>query len=382
MRYSQNIALAPWLDWGTALAPPDVTPKIGWMIGDIEIDPFDSSKMMYGTGATIYGSDDLTAWDQSGGKISLSVRAEGLEETAVIDLVSPTEGATLLSALGDVGGFRHDDVTKVPKTIMTTPTFSTCTSIDYAAKMPNFVVRVGHADTAGGVKSIGLSYDGGANWFAPSAEPLLQGGGTVAVSADATTIVWSPGGGVVSHSQGGNQWSASSGIPAEARVGSDRVNPKKFYGFAAGVFYVSTDGGATFVASAAAGLPVTASFKALPGIEGDVWLAGGKKGEAYGLWHSTDAGATFTKTTTVEEADVVGFGKAAPGAAYMALFVSAKINGVRGIFRSDDSARTWTRLNDDRHQYGMTSQALTGDPRVYGRVYVGTNGRGIMYRDL
>jgi hypothetical protein len=383
LRYTQDIAVAPWLDWGTTKAPPEVTPKLGWMIGDIEIDPFDSNRMMYGTGATIYGTSDLTAWDTSGGTITISVRAQGLEETAVLDLVSPTEGPPLLSALGDIGGFRHDDVTKVPKTIMTSPTFSTCTSIDYAAQMPNFVVRVGNADTANGVKSIGLSYDGGVNWFAPSAEPSLQGGGTVAVSADASTILWSPTGGTVSYSQGGNQWTASNGIPAEARVASDRVNGKKFYGFAGGQFYVSTDGGVTFAASAATGLPATsAHFKAVPNIEGDVWLAGGSRGAAYGLWHSTDSGATFTKIPSVDEADVIGFGKAAPGAGYMALFVSAKINGVRGIFRSDDGSKSFIRLTDEKHQFGATNSALTGDPRVYGRVYVGTNGRGILYRDL
>ena len=383
LRYSHDISEAPWLDWGTPKPPPDVTPKIGWMIGDIEIDPFDSNRMMYGTGATIYGADDLLAWDKSGGKITLSVRARGLEETAVIDLVSPPEGAALLSALGDIGGFRHDDVTKVPRTIMTMPTFTTCTSIDYAAQKPSFVVRVGNADTANGVKSIGLSYDGGANWFAPSAEPTLTGGGTVAVSADGATLVWSPSGGAVNHSQGGNLWTASHGIPAEARVASDRVNAKKFYGFAAGRFYVSTDAGATFTASAAGGLPATSAyFKAMPGVEGDIWLAGGSRGAAYGLWHSTDSGATFTRIDSVEEADVIGFGKAAPGAGYMTLFTSAKINGVRGIFRSDDAGKTWVRLTDDRHQFGMTNQAITGDPRLYGRVYVGTNGRGIMYRDL
>jgi xyloglucan-specific exo-beta-1,4-glucanase len=383
LRYSQNISEAPWLDWGTTKAPPDVTPKIGWMIGDIEIDPFDSNRMLYGTGATIYGADDLTAWDTSGGKITLSVRAQGLEETAVIDLVSPTEGAPLLSALGDIGGFRHDDVTKVPKTIMTSPTFATCTSIDYAAKMPNFVARVGNADTANGVKSIGLSYDGGATWFAPSSEPPLTGGGTVAVSSDAKTILWSPAGGAVSYSQGGNSWTASKGIPAEASIASDRVNASRFYGFAAGQFLVSTDGGATFAPSSATGLPaLPAHFKAVPGIEGDVWLAGGSRGAAYGLWHSTDSGTTFARISSVDEADVIGFGKAAPGASYMALFASAKINGVRGIFRSDDGAKSWTRLTDDQHQFGMTNQAITGDPRVYGRVYVGTNGRGILYRDL
>ena len=36
-------------------------------------------------------------------------------------------------------------------------------------------------------------------------------------------------------------------------------------------------------------------------------------------------------------------------------------------------------MNDDRHQYGTRFRCLAGDPRIFGRVYVGTDGRGILY---
>jgi hypothetical protein len=75
-----------------------------------------------------------------------------------------------------------------------------------------------------------------------------------------------------------------------------------------------------------------------------------------------------------------GFGKAAPGSSDPALYLVGVANGERGILRSDDWARTWTRINDDQHQFGLIGQ-ITGDPKLYGRVYVGTFGRGILYGD-
>src|SRR5690606_7669125 len=149
-------------------------------------------------------------------------------------------------------------------------------------------------------------------------------------------------------------------------------------------FYTSTDGGATITKSAATGLPTQGNirFAAVPGHEGDVWLAGGEANSTYGLWRSTDSGATFTRFGEVDEGDVVGFGKPAPGRSYPAVYTSSKINGVRGIFRSDDAGQTWTRINDDQHQWAWTGAAITGDPEVYGRVYIGTNGRGVVVGDL
>ncbi|WP_060903560.1 cellulose binding domain-containing protein [Streptomyces europaeiscabiei] len=379
-RFTMDVSSSPWLTWGANPSPPEQTPKLGWMTEALEIDPFNSSRMMYGTGATIYGTENLGNWD-SGGQFAIKPMVQGLEETAVNDLASPPSGAPLLSALGDIGGFRHTDLTKVPSMMFTQPNFTTTTSLDYAESNPNTVVRVGNLDSG---PHIAFSTDNGANWFAGTDPSGVSGGGTVAAAADGSRFVWSPAGTGVRYATGfGNSWSASSGIPADAIVESDRVDPKTFYGFKSGKFYVSTDGGATFTASNATNLPSGDSvrFKALPGAKGDVWLADGAADGAYGLWHSTDGGATWTKLPGVEQADTIGFGKAAAGASYQTLYTSARIGGVRGIFRSTDKGATWTRINDDAHQWGWTGAAITGDPRVYGRVYVSTNGRGVVYGD-
>jgi hypothetical protein len=156
----------------------------------------------------------------------------------------------------------------------------------------------------------------------------------------------------------------------------------QFYDYAAGQFYVSTNGGVSFTATPATGLPVSGdpiSMHAVPGIAADVWLAGGSvANNVYGLWHSTNAGASFTKLANVTQADVIGFGKAAPGTTYPTLFTNAEIGGVRGIFVSTNEGATWTQINDPQHEYAMAASVITGDPQVFGTVYLGTNGRGII----
>ncbi|MFE9601070.1 cellulose binding domain-containing protein [Streptomyces hokutonensis] len=380
-RYTIDVSSSPWLTFGANPSPPEQAPKLGWMTESLEIDPFDSNRMMYGTGATLYGTENLTSWD-SGGQFAVKPMVQGLEETAVNDLAAPPSGgAQLLSALGDIGGFRHTDLTKVPSMMFTSPNFTTTTSLDFAETNPNTVVRVGNPDSG---SHIAFSTDNGANWFAGTDPSGVSGGGTVAAAADGSRFVWSPAGAGVQYTAGfGSSWSASGGIPAGAIVESDRVDAKTFYGFKSGKFYVSSDGGATFAASSATGLPSGDSvrFKALPGTKGEVWLAGGASDGAYGLWHSTDGGASFGKLANVDQADTIGFGKAATGASYQTLYTSAEIGGVRGIFRSTDKGASWTRINDDAHQWGWTGAAITGDPRVYGRVYVSTNGRGVVYGD-
>ncbi|HUJ33312.1 MAG TPA: xyloglucanase [Candidatus Acidoferrum sp.] len=387
--------IAPWLTFGATPSPctapenlnslcPQPTPKLGWMVGSLEIDPFNSDHMLYGTGATIFGTSNLTAWDTgTPGAVQVSVNAVGVEETAVQDLISPPAGPHLISAISDLGGFTHNDLTQ-PSVMQINPVLTSGSSVDYAELAPNLVVRVGSGN--GGGQNIGFSTDGGQTWAPGNSAPSGASAGTVAAAADGSRVLWAPsGGGVFFSTDSGNTWSASAGIPAGARVRSDRVNPLKFYGFANGTFYISVDGGVSFIASPASGLPPAGTsgyFKAVPGHEGDIWLAGGSTASGvYGLWHSANGGASFIKLRNVDAADNIGFGMPAAHHKYVALYSSAEVRNVRGIYRSDDAGLTWTRINDDRHQYGSTSAAITGDPRVYGRVYFSTNGRGIIYGD-
>jgi len=100
-----------------------------------------------------------------------------------------------------------------------------------------------------------------------------------------------------------------------------------------------------------------------------------------GLWRSTDSGATFSKLANVSRAEGVGFGMAKSGSNTPAVFLVGTVNDLHAVFRSDDTGASWTHITDDKHQFA-TIQAITGDPRIYGRVYLGTNGLGIIYGDI
>ena len=394
LMYTLNDTAAPWVNEGdTNPVAPIMAPELGWMVSGLAIDPFNSNHMLYGTGMTMWGTENLTEWD-SGNQFALSIASQGIEEASVLDLVSPPSGgsAHLYSAMGDIGGFIHTSMTAAPAFPYAIPFFGTRTSIDYAELSPQFMVLVGDGSPTASpaITSSAFTYSGGTSetaWFAGTVDPpgySTNGGGTVAAAADASRVVWNPTGmGAFYSTANGSSWTASTGLPAGGIIASDRVNPLQFYDYAAGQFYVSTNGGVSFAATAATGLPASGdsvNFKAVPGHTGDIWLAGGSTnaGDVYGLWHSTNGGASFTQLANVQQADVIGFGKAAPGATYPTLFANAEIGGARGIFASTNEGATWTQINDVNHEYAMANSTITGDPQVFGTVYMGTNGRGIV----
>ena len=377
---THDVSLSPWLLFGgTSLGD-----NMGNWVGAMVIDPFNSNHFMYGTGGTVFTTGNLTSVD-AGGVASFAVGAWGIEETAVTGLASPPSGAHLLSAIGDVGGFRHDNFgVSPPQGMFYTPQITSTTGIDFAQNNPMLIARVGWP-AYGQALCGGYSADQGTTWTAfTNVTGCTNGPGTIAVSANGATLVWAPTGGAAAYStDSGHTWTASAGLPSGLGViVSDRVNSNKFYSFdqSQGTFYMSADGGKTFTAAATGlGTYSFAQISAVPGIEGDIWLSL----KWNGLWHSTGSGVGFTKVSQPVWPDSVGFGMSAPGSAYPAIYLLGILNwGLpTQMFRSDNGGANWIRINDDRHQYGNPGIVL-GDPRIYGRVYIGTNGRGILYGDV
>ncbi|MBC2906349.1 sialidase family protein [Streptomyces cupreus] len=365
-----DVSETPYLKWGGD------APKFGWWIQALALDPYDSKHLVFGTGATLYGTRDLKNW---------APQIRGLEEASVVQLVSPPVGeAHLLSGSRDIGVMYHDTLTASPSRGMATnPVFGSATGLAQAAAKPAYVVRTGWGDHGNGA----YSDDGGRTWapFAGQPDIARNAPGPIATNADGSALLW-----VFVHWDGtkypayrstdnGSTWTEVPSFPKGATPVADPADPTLFYAYDTdtGTLLASTDSGLSFTARAT-GLPSGDSqFKvvAAPGRSGDLWLSA----KWNGLYRSTDGGASFSKVDSCWASYTLGFGKAADGADYPAIYQVGSTEAITAVHRSDDGAKSWVRINDDQHQWGWIGETITGDPRVYGRVYLATNGRGVQY---
>jgi hypothetical protein len=78
----------------------------------------------------------------------------------------------------------------------------------------------------------------------------------------------------------------------------------------------------------------------------------------------------------------IGVGRGKTADDYPSLYIWGRKTASKpiGLYRSDDQGTTWTRINDDQHQFGGpgNAQIVCGDMNVYGRVYMSTVGRGVI----
>jgi BNR/Asp-box repeat len=377
--------------WDHSSAPYTASRNPHWM-GDIVINPFNPNQVLFTTGYGIWSCVNATAAD-SGRPTRWIFLDKGLEETVPLALISPPAGVHLLSGVGDIDGFRHTELTVSPPETFAGPHYVNTESLAFAWEKPQVIARTGTSRERDPEVLAAYSQDDGKTWTAFASEPTDHAqAGTIAVSSDGRTFLWTPRRSTSYFTTNyGTRWTACAGLSPGFEVVADTVNPALFYAYNShtGKLLVSTNGAASF-SPVAARLPVAGNFgggfgggggadaelHATPDHENDLWLAS----RTGGLYHSINGGVSFSKMKNVQEAGSLGFGKAAPGKNYPALYLAGEVEQSEALFRSDDDGQTWTRINDNAHQYGWISH-VTGDPRIYGRVYFGTGGRGIIYGD-
>lgn len=352
-----------------------------WM-ADIEINPFDADEVLFVTGYGIWASRNMTAFDDGVSKVQWWFKNTNLEETVPLDLVSPPEGAHLLSALGDIDGFRHDDLRR-PALQFAGPRLTNSESIAFAGKAPAVMVRSGTVrHRRNNEVRAAYSLDGGLNWASFASEPPAgDGGGHLTIAADGKRVIWTPWkSGAWITADFGQRWQKVKGLPDHAVIEADLVDEGIYYAYdgITGQLYVSGNGGVEFSEVAAKIGEFGDWFR--PEIHPDpqrsavVYLTASWRGLL--RWSAGE----LKKLPGVENVYSMGLGKGKDGSSVPSLFVFGKVQGREGLFRSDNEGRDWIRIDDDAHRFGRFSH-VTGDPRLHGRVYFATQGRGIIYGD-
>ncbi|KAG9047162.1 hypothetical protein FS837_002896 [Tulasnella sp. UAMH 9824] len=385
--YKYDVSLAPWI----GVVQSGDTKQIGQMIESLAIDPFDSNHWLYGTGLTIYGGRDLTNWDTVH-NVTLKSLADGIEESAVQALISPSTGFRLIRSSGmyDVEGSVQNSLDTVPTTKFTGPLWGGVTSLDWAGQVPATIFRIGNDGGNANGKQVAISTNSCSSWaidnggelfdFGPRVAWDYAVGGKAAISAQGNGVLWvtSTNGTLVSRFT--NTFAVVSTLPSSGvQIASDKVNNAVFYAASGNKFYLSKDFAVTFAATSAT-LGSSTSAKGITvnvKTTGDVWVS-----TDVGLFHTVNNGTTFTQISGFTVAYSVSTGAPKTTGGYPSVFVFGTYNSNPGLWRSDDQGSTWNRLDDAAHGFGsQEANYVCGDRNSWGRVYVGTNGRGIFYGD-
>ena len=278
-------------------------------------------------------------------------------------------------------------------------------SVDYASSTPSFLV--GLADWWG-VEESGYSTDGGTTWTEFATE--IPGAGSSFIGGDiaaSTTqnFVWAPADGNQAYYtlNGGQTWSPVTlpGVTSWSKfdfayyltgrtVTADRVLANTFYMYFPGTgVFETTNGGQSWTEVHTGAIAANDSYNteimSVPGAAGNLFWTAGIQGNGTnppsnsGFYFSSDQGKTWTAVPNVLEVTCFGFGAAAPGQTYPSIYIVGYVNNVYGVWQSTNKAQSWTQLGTIPAGELDTITTISGDPNVFGRVYVGFSGGGYAY---
>jgi photosystem II stability/assembly factor-like uncharacterized protein len=382
--------------------------KVSWwpdwsfwtLSGGIAVSPFHPGQVWLTNGIGAWKTDN--AYSEN---VKWSSIVNGIEETVTFDAISTPNGANLITAIADFDGFRHDSLDSFPLHSHGNGVFNTTTSLAYSSGNSNFVVSVGANHHEPWKMRAGFSRDNARTWQNfPSIEnkthPEELVFGNIAVSAtDTQNIVWQPSNWKPPYftKDGGTTWKRITFFEQKEIGGGAHThlwNPQKALAadsVRGGTFYIyhhvkglllrTDDGGETWqIANKAlpAGVWDGATLKSAPGMAGEIWVSLKKNG----LYRSSNFGKDFVKVTMVDEAQSLGFGKAAVPGGHPTVFIHGKVKGEPGVFRSTDLGAAWVKIADYPNGYLGTPSVLAGDMNVFGRVFLGTGGNGFIYGQL
>ncbi len=372
----------------------------------LAFDPHADGRAWIGDAYMVWQCDDVWA-----DELVWSAQWRGLEDTVPVSLaVSPRadgKGTELFAVGADIRGMRWEDPHQLPTNRIgdKDPKAMRGNNMCSIATCENQPLRWYGATNGSwsGPSDIVRSDDGGLRWRKmnnPIPDQPNHGGAKIAVSAtNPDVVVYSPGLKLAPRvsRDGGQTWTVAKGVDGlsnsnrnfsfDEYIAADTVDGDVFYAHSPlhNRFYISRDAGLTWTDTGAE-LPRRTGFEgqntspiklvAKPGVAGTIMLSISDNG----LFRSTDYGKSFEKIEPFVggQACGVSYGTPSPGSDQPTIYVINYLqrDDPKSVFRSLDDGKTWQRIGNEIVE---TSHSLSfvASRQVFGRVYFGTNGRGV-----
>ena len=335
------------------------------------LDPFRPGTVMVVSGNGIFRCDNY--FDSTP---SFTFFSDGLEETVPLECISLPDGE-IITAIGDYDGFEQKDIHTRGR--QHTKQIGTTTDISVADQAPDIRVKVGDKK---GEPNFLYTEDGGDSWSFVTPPSQLAAGGRAVLTADGKNLIWScneVSEAYISEDKG-KSWTHISGIYGGYDLLADPTDPQTVYACGSGGLMVSSDGGKNFKDSGFfiySGCRLTADPKT-----GTVYIPCGDNG----LFAVSCKGTSTEKLKNVAICRAIGTGKGRNEDSPQALYIFGKPSSEdpEGIYLSEGSGATWSRVDDDAHRFGGLDNGgfLTGDQSSFGRCYFGTVGLGLAYCEI
>lgn len=397
---------------------------IHWLT-DLKLNPHNDHEAWFNTGTGVFRTDDIQTEC-----VCFHDECAGLEETVHLNVYAPPAGDTvLIDILGDLGGFAFTDLDKPCENSFADDRgnrYITCINADYSDREPQTIVVTPRGNWTGETRGgLILSHDGGRSFerlplpyglcdeldsaFRRIENPNVNSG-WVAMSPDTQHIVWSVADGIelpvdrviVSH-DGGESFDMVTIKDADGahvtdgcmKVYADRTNSRYFYGFGDGSkLYLSTDSGETFTQlKTPESFPIIDFGRIDCANKTEIRFDSGSVGVFYaavgaqGLWKITFEPDkmrvhVFRLSEQGDSVYRIGLGLGAPDSDYYedpkAIYLVGTLSGSYGFYRTLDEGGSYVKLNSRYQRFGDIN-SVEGDPRVYGRFYIATGSRGVLY---
>src|ERR1700733_2933673 len=400
-------AAIPWL----AAANKASAGNVYMTVGGAAFNPANPSQMVISAGTGVWTTTQVpTSGATSSTPVTWTDQSVGIENLVANEIIVPPGGDPVLHPW-DRPFFKITNPNSYPTTYgpVASDNIVAGWSVDYASSSPSFLVGI--ADWWGTEES-GYSSNGGQTWTKFPTEIPGAGssfmGGTIAASTT-QNFIWAPAGGQKPYYtlNGGSTWtpitlpgvSSWSGFDwayylDQRSVTADRGLANTFYLYDPGKgVFETTNGGASwtnvhsgYIESNGSLSGFNSTIMSVPGEASNLFYTGGPVGNVSStpanepFYRSTNGGATWTAVPNVLDVLAFGFGAAAPGQSYPAIYIVGYVNSVYGIWQSTNNAQSWSNIGTYPNGELAPITTISGNPNVFGEVYVGFgDGGGYAY---